>query len=768
MKDRSIVKKKKMHFVGIGGIGMSGIARVLLEMGYKVSGSDVAPNGITGKLEELGGIIYRGHAASNLPKDAEVLVYSSSIAKDNPELVEARRRKMMIAHRAEILGGLFNGKNGVAVTGTHGKTTTSSLISVMLKSAGLDPTIVLGGEVSSLNGNASLGSGKYAVVEADESYSSFLHLEPFYTVITNIEMEHLDHFKTMTRIKAAYKSFINNTKKGGAVFYNIEDQNLRDVIRSAKKIKARSFGFSGKADIYPLNIKMDGFNTSFDCIRSGKRLGRASLKIPGRHNILNALAAILVGLELGLKFKDIVSYIKDFHGAKRRFQLRADVGGVMLIDDYAHHPTEVRAVLDASRNWKKRRIIAVFQPHRYSRTKFFAEDFGRCFKGVDKLILTDIYAASEKAIKDVTVKCLYDKARANGLRDVVILDKARIADHLMKLKRPGDMIIIMGAGDIKKSADELCEKLLAEKPIRNETVKELRRIVKGKIKAGEPLSAHTSFRIGGRAAVWFEPEDANDLSRALTFVKEERLPFFVIGNGSNILAKDRGFNGMLINLGSRYFKNIKFNGAAIRVGAGFSLPKLITLCCHKGLAGLESLVGIPGTLGGAIYMNAGGWTNPIFRNIGETVASLKVMDTDGNIKILGRGSLKFGYRRSNLENCIILEANIRLRKSDRDALISSSSHFLKMKREKQALDAPSAGCVFKNPPDVQFTCGQMIDTLGLKGKRIGGAEVSARHANFIINRGGATCKDVLDLAELVKKRVKENYEIDLEFEVKVV
>ncbi len=759
MKNRALLKKKNLHFVGIGGIGMSGIARVLLEMGYSISGSDVESSGITKKLEELGGKIYHGHKASNLPRNAEVLVYSSSISSSNPELVEARRRKIAVAHRAEILGGIFNRKKGIAVTGTHGKTTTSSLISVMLKNAGLDPTIIVGGEVNSLNGNALLGLGQYAVAEADESDSSFLHLKPLYTVITNIEMEHLDHFGTLEKIHSAYKAFIKNTRKSGVVFYNYEDKNIRKIIHNCHKIKFRSFGFSDKADIYPLNIKMNGFSTSFECVARGRSLGMVSLNIPGRHNVLNALAAILMGLELGLKFKAITKAIKDFEGAKRRFQLRADVDGVMLIDDYAHHPTEIRAVLEASRNWKKKRLIVVFQPHRYSRTKFFAEDFGKCFGRANELILTDIYAASEKAIKGVTVRCIYDLVLANGVKNVRMLKKDDIAEHILLRCCPGDMIIVMGAGDVKQVADKICERLLVES---------FRRLVRGKVKENEPISAHTSFKIGGGADVWFEPEDESDLKRAVLFAKKNRIPFLIIGNGSNILAKDAGFKGIMINLKDARFKKINLTGTAVYAGAGFSLPKLVNLCCNAGLSGLESLVGIPGTLGGAIYMNAGGWTNPIFRNIGEAVERLKVMDANGKIGILNKDKLKFGYRSSGLENYIILEAVLKLQRGNKETLISNSSHFLKMKREKQVLDMPSAGCVFKNPSNSQFTCGQMIDMLGLKGARTGGAEVSKRHANFIVNTGGATCKDVLELTELVKKRVKNNYDIDLEFEVKVI
>ncbi|MFA5144052.1 MAG: UDP-N-acetylmuramate--L-alanine ligase [Candidatus Omnitrophota bacterium] len=768
MNDRALLKNKNIHFVGIGGIGMSGIARVLLEMGYNISGSDVELNGITGKLEKMGARICRGHSASSLPRSAQAVVYSSSISGDNPEMAEARRRRIRIVHRAHMLGELFNARKGIAVTGTHGKTTTSSIISVMLENIGCDPTVIIGGEIANLDGNAKLGKGAHIVAEADESDSSFMHLKPFYTVITNVEMEHLDHFRTLGRIKAAYRAFIGNTKKGGTLFYNIDDPILKGIACAYKGNK-RSFGYSKNAYAYPLNIKMNGFNTSFDCVCGKKVLGRVSLSIPGAHNVLNAIAAILVGLEMGLGFDKIVGAIKDFAGAKRRFELRAHAGGVMLIEDYAHHPTEIRTVLAASRNWPNKRVIAVFQPHRYSRTKFFASDFGRSFKGVDKLILTDIYAASEKPIKGVSVKCVYDAARRSGLRDVEMLKKEEIAGRLARIKKPGDMIIIMGAGNIKKVADELCGKLLKEnRRFDADMVRRLKGLVRGRLITGERLAAHTSFKIGGRADIWFEPKDANDLKRAVCFAAGKNMPFFIIGNGSNILASDSGFGGMMIHLASPYFKKLVFSGNSVCVGAGFSLPRLVAASCSRGLAGLESLVGIPGMVGGAVYMNAGGWTNPIFRNIGEVVASLKVMDYNGRIKRLNKSDLNFNYRNSNLERYIILEARLKLKPGDKNALVSSLSHFLKMKREKQVLDIPSAGCIFKNPSDFQFTCGQMIDMLGLKGRRVGGAEVSTRHANFIVNRRGATCRDVLELVELVKDRVKASYNIDLEMEVKVV
>lgn len=292
--------------------------------------------------------------------------------------------------------------------------------------------------------------------------------------------------------------------------------------------------------------------------------------------------------------------------------------------------------------------------------------------------------------------------------------------------------------------------------------------IKGNIKVGEPLLRHTSFKIGGPAALWAEPKDIAELKKIIKFSRKNRIRTFVVGAGTNVLASDKGFEGMVLHLGSPFFKNITMRGTTVSVGAGYSVPALVRLCCDKGLSGLESLIGIPGTVGGAVYMNAGGWFSPLYKNIGDYIISLKVMDYEGNIKILKKDDIKFGYRRSNLSPFIILMAALELGREKSSTLVSRCSKFLKMKREKQVLDMPSAGCVFKNPDNFQFTTGQMIDMLGLKGARMGGAEISRRHANFIINKKGASCNDVLKLIDLVNKKVMENYKIPLELEIKVI
>jgi len=293
-------------------------------------------------------------------------------------------------------------------------------------------------------------------------------------------------------------------------------------------------------------------------------------------------------------------------------------------------------------------------------------------------------------------------------------------------------------------------------------------LIKSNILLGEKLERHTSFRIGGPAAIWAQPRDVNELKKIVIFAAENSIPLFVIGTGTNVLAHDKGFNGIVVHLGSSAFKNIKISGTTIKVGAGCGVPALVRLCCNEGLSGLESLVGIPGTVGGAICMNAGGWSSPLYKNIGDYVTSMKVMDSKGDVKTLKKGALSFGYRSSNLSSYIMLEADLKLSQEEISVLKSRCSKFLKMKKGKQVLDASSAGCVFKNPKNSQFTTGQMIDMLGLKGRVIGGAQISRKHANFIINKSKASCDDVLKLIGMIRKKVMDNYGIPLELEIKII
>ncbi len=450
--------KKHIHFIGIGGIGMSGLALILSDMGIKVSGSDIKPNHLTQKLIERGVKIYSGHKALNVENDVDLIVYSSAIIPKNPEYALAQEKGIPIVQRAKILAELMDTKKGIAITGAHGKTTTTSLISLILKRAGLDPTIIIGGVVDFIDGNACLGKGEYLVAEADESDGSFLNLHPFYEVITNIDREHLDYYHSLEEVITAHHEFINNLKSGGCVFCGADDENIKTLLKDIVK-EVVTYGLSTSRDFYPDNIAMTENIAEFNCLFRGEKLGKVNLNIPGLHNIVNALAAVALSHKIKIPFNQVAAALSEYKGAGRRFQIKNSGNDIMIIDDYAHHPTEIKATLEAARGWKNRRIISVFQPHRYTRTKYLKEEFGKCFSLTDHLVITDIYAASEEPIDGVSSRDIYEKVLESGHKNVYYLPKDKIISHLLKVIKPTDMVLILGAGDIEELVDELAQRL---------------------------------------------------------------------------------------------------------------------------------------------------------------------------------------------------------------------------------------------------------------------------------------------------------------------
>lgn len=450
---------RHVHFIGIGGIGMSSVAAILLERGLRVSGSDVKLNRLTDGLSQKGAKIFLGHRTANLPTEAELVVYSTSIGEDNHEIIEARRRNVPIAHRSDVIAWLINSKKGIAVTGAHGKTTTTLLSAVLLTRAGLDPTVIVGGETDFLNGNWKNGRSQFIVCEADESDGTFKKLKPAYAILTNIDREHLEHYKDFEDLVAANKIFIENIKEGGRLITSYDDQNVKRLL---KDHKGRYFTYSisdRKADIYSCSIETEKFRSSFEAVFAQKSLGRFEINIPGRHNVENSLAVILLGLELGIDVDKIRSALKEYKGALRRFEVKGEIGGIMIIEDYAHHPKEIMATIAACKNWPGRRLVGIFQPHRYTRTKFLKEEFGGCFLGLDELILTDIYSASEPPIEGVTTKIIYDEAVKNGQKNARLLKKAEITRHLLNTLKGGEMVLVLGAGDIGELSNELVKEL---------------------------------------------------------------------------------------------------------------------------------------------------------------------------------------------------------------------------------------------------------------------------------------------------------------------
>ncbi|UCB56591.1 MAG: UDP-N-acetylmuramate--L-alanine ligase [Candidatus Omnitrophota bacterium] len=449
--------RKKIHLVGIGGIGMSGIAQLLLAQGAKVSGSDLKASALIEKLKKLGAQVFIGHSASNVT-DVDLVIYSSAVKQDNPELIRAHSKNIPVLTRAEALALLANEKKSIAVSGAHGKTSTASLISHILVECHLQPTICVGGEVFGLNGNAFLGDGHYFVLEADESDGSFLSLRPLYSVVTNIDREHMDYYRDLDHIKETFRRFLSNTRDEGRLFFCLDDADLSRIARSLNK-RLFSFGLSHQAQIFARDIKMQNNFSRFGCVYKDKDMGELTLNVPGRHNICNALAAAALSLEIGLEFSDIQRALANYQGVRRRLELKLKKNDILIFEDYGHHPTEIKATLDALKGFKHKRILAVFQPHRYTRTKSLLDDFGRCFQGADQLVVTDIYAASEAPIEGVTAESICQRARSAQVKDVRFLPKKDILEYLLSEIQSGDLVAIIGAGDIGSVADALVERI---------------------------------------------------------------------------------------------------------------------------------------------------------------------------------------------------------------------------------------------------------------------------------------------------------------------
>ena len=453
-----------IHFVGIGGAGMSGIAEILLNLGYRVTGSDLRRNDAVERLEQLGAKVSVGHEASHV-EGAHVVVYSSAVSRDNIEVQVARQRQVPTIPRAEMLAELMRLKYGIAVAGTHGKTTTTSMIGAVLAEGRYDPTIVVGGRVTNLGSNARLGQGDYLVAEADESDGSFLKLAPTIAVVTTIDAEHLDHYRTLDAIREAFVAFVNKVPFYGSAVLCLDQPNIQMLLPRLEK-RVITYGLESGADLVARRLQLAGMTSRFDVYQRGTLLGDCLLQIPGRHNVLNALAAVAVGLDLEIPFLTIQKALAGFAGVQRRFQIRGTAAGVTVVDDYGHHPAEIRATLAAAKAGFDSRVVTVFQPHRYSRTQHLREEFLTAFNQADVLIVMDIYPAGESPIPGVSAADLADGIRAHGHRNVTFLgsDRTRLVDYVCEISRPGDLVLTLGAGDVSQLGPDILRRLDAESP----------------------------------------------------------------------------------------------------------------------------------------------------------------------------------------------------------------------------------------------------------------------------------------------------------------
>jgi UDP-N-acetylmuramate--alanine ligase len=450
--------------VGVGGIGMSGIAELLANLGYEVTGSDARRSDVTERLEQVGVRVWAGHDAEHVG-DADVVVTSSAIRVGNPEVDEAKRRHIPVIPRAEMLAELMRLRYGIAIAGAHGKTTTTSMVALVLERAGLDPTAVIGGKLSAFGSNARLGRGEYMVVEADESDRSFLKLSPSIALITNLDHEHMESYGSWENLQQAFVEFANKVPFYGAVVACADDQSMRELLPRLTR-RVITYGLEGSAaNVVGVQMRLEAFGSGCDVVITQSNsaptsLGRLRLRVPGRHNLLNALGAVAVGLEAGVTFERIAGALEEFRGADRRFQMRGEERGVMVVDDYGHHPTEIAAVIAAARAGVDRRVVVVFQPHRYSRTSQLLAEFGTALAAADEVVLTEIYAAGEDPIPGVTIDGVAEAVRAAGSCPVhVVASLQALPSAVASLVRSGDLVITLGAGSIGTVGDRILEAL---------------------------------------------------------------------------------------------------------------------------------------------------------------------------------------------------------------------------------------------------------------------------------------------------------------------
>ena len=732
---------------------MSGIAALLLQLGHEVRGSDKVSTVETDRLQRLGLRFHQQHRAEDAT-DADLIVFSSAIRSDNPILVSARDSGKPLIRRAEALAAIMRAKRGIVIAGMHGKTTTSAMVAHVLREGGLHPSHYVGAEIPILGTNAHWDPrGEHFVAEGDESDGTLRCFHPKHALILNIEEEHLDFYPDLAAIEKVFAQLIEQTS--GTIFYNADDASAARLC--ANHNAAISYGFSESADYRGANVELRDFASFFCVYRRGQQLGEAVLNVPGRHNVENAVGVIALGTELGIPFEKIAVSLRKFQHARRRFEIKYKSDRFLLIDDYAHHPTEIRATLKTARSIGRKRVLTMFQPHRYSRTKALCKEFGRAFDDADRVVVTDVYPASEAPIAGISGKTIADEMATHGHRGVSYQPHFEsVYREVGNILDSGDLIVSLGAGNIHEQLSILAADLvIAEK---------LKAIIGegGDVRLYEPLSKHTTLRVGGPAQFWVEPRTENAFAELIRFCRQENLPLFVIGRGSNLLVRDGGIRGVVVHPCGGDFDKIKIDGNEISAGVGAKLRQVAYAGKAAGLGGLEWMEGIPGAVGGSLRMNAGAMGAQTFEN----VVRVRYLDENGEAHTKGRDELEVHYRNFPLlENNFAVSAVFRGEPAPTEEIVRKLEASQEKRRTTQPA-AKSAGCIFKNPDSCP--AGKLVDELGLKNSRIGKARVSEVHGNFIVNDGGATAVEMLELIEKIKATARAKRGIELETEVQIV
>lgn len=744
----------RVHLIGVAGSGMSGIAALLLGLGHRVSGSDRVTSGEIERLEKAGLDFSSPHSAAAV-EDADAVVYSSAIKPGNAAYDEAQRRGIPLLRRAEALAAIMRSKKGVVVAGTHGKTTTSALAAHVLRVGALSPSHYVGAEIPILGSNACWDErGDYFVAEGDESDGTLVNFHPEHAILLNVEEEHLDHYENLDAIRAVFARFCGQT--AGKVIYCGDDPEARRLGEACPG--GISYGWGADCDYRAADLVPKGAGTEFTLYRRGEEAGRLRLGIPGRHNVLNSLAAIALAEEAGVAFDRIDEALSSFRGARRRFELKRHHEFVTIVDDYGHHPTEIAATIQTARSQHAGRLICLFQPHRYTRTQLLRDAFGKCFDGVDELWVTDIYPASEAPIPGVTGQTVVDAVAEWGEVPAAQFHPDLRTLHLALGNRleAGDWVITLGAGNIHEVGTKLARDLTELDLLKSLLGGE------GEAKLYEPMRKHTTMKVGGPAQFWVEPTSEEALARIVRHCADAGLPLRVVGRGSNLLVRDGGIRGVVAHPARGEFAEIRVEGDRIRAGAGVKFKALAAAAQSAGLGDFEWMEGIPGNVGGSLRMNAGAMGWETF----DQVVSVRLVDAEGRIYDKPVEEIRHHYRNvPELAHNVAVSAVFKgTPKPDRE--IAAAMEASKEKRRASQPVAASAGCIFKNPEGIG--AGKLVDELGLKETSVGPARVSGVHGNFIVNDGGASAREVLELIAEIQENARRERGVELETEVQII
>lgn len=751
-KQLPIGKGNRIHLLGVCGSGMIGIARMLLERGCEVSGSDLQRTEAIEELIEQGLQFVQGHD-ENQVAGASAIVFSTAIPEENPERQKAKQQGVLEFHRSEALASLINDAETILISGTHGKTTTSLMLAWIMKNAQREPGYYIGAESALLGGSASWGAGKQVVVEGDESDGSISRYHPKGLIVLNVENDHLDHFGNFDEIKKLFSEVTERTS--GPKLLCIDDDVCCEFLSAHKD--ALSYGLKEGATYRAVDVHAEQQRPTFSILKGGEILGNLELSVAGLHNVSNACAAAAMAIELGVEVSIIKNSLKTFVGAGRRMETIYKDEEYHILDDYAHHPTEVEATLQAVESLGYKRTVALFQPHRFSRTRDLGAAFGASFGKADEVIISGIYPSSEKPIEGVTGDLIARAAKGAG-HDKVSYSEELISAKtaLAKSLKAGDVAITMGAGDVWKVSVQLSQAITLYRDVQ-------KAVGEGsKVKLFEPMRKHTSLRVGGPADVWVEPRNEEALQRVVEYCSQNDVQMTLIGRGTNLLVKDNGIRGVCVHLGTEEFSKITVDGLTVTAAAGARLKSIVAQAKKYNIGDLEFMEGIPGNLGGALRMNAGAMKSWMF----EVVKSVRHMDRDGKIYKTAVQDIEYSYRHVPLfKEHIALSAVMEGSQKNRDEVNEILNAYSKKRWSSQPA-APSAGCTFKNAEEIPT--GKLIDEMGLKETSIGGARVSHVHGNFIVNDGEAKASEVLELIQVVKERAWAERGVELHEELIVL